>query len=67
MTQADQLRDYLARLGLSQRAAAKALGIDDRTMRYWCAGTREIPSIVFMALEGLTKLRNQLPELYMVN
>jgi hypothetical protein len=33
----DKLRALLAEAGLSQRAAARELEIDDRTMRHWCA------------------------------
>ena len=32
-----QLRDTLARLGLTQTGAARLLGVDERTMRRWCA------------------------------
>lgn len=49
-TSADQLRALLVRAGLSQRAAAKLLGVDERTMRMWCAGQGAPPASVFRAL-----------------
>jgi hypothetical protein len=43
---AAQYRDALSRLGLTQMAAARLLGIDDRTSRRWAQygthGTSEI-------------------------
>ncbi len=50
---ADRLREALAEANLSQRAAARSLGVDERTMRYWCAGKPEPPAMAFMALEHL--------------
>ncbi len=49
-TDADRLRDLLKRAGLSQRAAAKLLKIEERTMREWCAGQGKPPASVFRAL-----------------
>jgi transcriptional regulator with XRE-family HTH domain len=49
-TDADRLRDLLKRAGLSQRAAARLLNIEERTMREWCAGQGEVPASVFRAL-----------------
>lgn len=40
---ADEYREALESLGLTQVAAAKLLGVDDRTSRRWAAGDREIP------------------------
>ena len=48
-----QLRKLLDRAGLSQRGAARALEIDERTMRYYCAGTK-ITRVVEYALLWLT-------------
>ncbi len=50
---AQRMRELLTRLGLSQRAAARELGIDDRIMRYWCAGQKTPPRMAFLALERL--------------
>jgi hypothetical protein len=50
-TPADILRALLARAELSQRGAAKLLGIDERTMRMWCAGQGEAPASVYRALD----------------
>lgn len=52
MTDAAKIRDKLAALGLSQRGAARALGIDERTMRRYCAGD-PVPRVVWLALDGL--------------
>jgi len=49
-TDADRLRGLLERAGLSQRAAAKVLNIEERTMRDWCAGKGKPPASVFRAL-----------------
>jgi hypothetical protein len=49
----NQLRTVLARLGLSQRAAARLLGIDERTMRKYVAGDLVIPELLVWALRGL--------------
>lgn len=40
---ADEYREAIEALGLSQVAAAKLLGVDDRTSRRWASGDREIP------------------------
>lgn len=40
---ADELRDALNELGLTQVEAADRLRVSDRTVRYWVAGEREIP------------------------
>lgn len=40
---ADEYRDAIERLGLSQVAAARLLGVDDRTSRRWAIGERDIP------------------------
>jgi transcriptional regulator with XRE-family HTH domain len=49
-THADRLRALLQRVGLSQRAAARLLEIDERTMRQWCAGQGAPPESVYRAL-----------------
>jgi transcriptional regulator with XRE-family HTH domain len=45
------VRDLLARAGLSQRQGARELGVDERTMRYWCAGDHDPPRMAILALE----------------
>jgi len=40
---ADEYREALARLDLSQVAAARLLGVDDRTSRRWATGERDVP------------------------
>lgn len=39
----DEYRDAIARLDLSQVAAARLLGVDERTSRRWATGEREVP------------------------
>ena len=51
---ATQLRKLLDRAGLSQRGAARELEIDERTMRYYCAG-QPIPKAVEYAMLWLTQ------------
>jgi transcriptional regulator with XRE-family HTH domain len=40
---ADEYRATIDQLGMTQGAAAKLLGVDDRTSRRWACGEREIP------------------------
>lgn len=47
---AAQLKRLLDRAGLSQRYAAKILGINERTMRKYVAGDAEIPKVVELAI-----------------
>lgn len=49
-TDADRLRALLKLGGLSQRAAARLLNVEERTMRQWCAGQGKPPASVFRAL-----------------
>lgn len=41
---ADQYRNAIQALGLSQTAAARLLGVDPRTSRRWISGERDIPA-----------------------
>ena len=52
-TTAGILRDHLDAAGLSQRAGARALRIDDRTMRRYCSGDLEVPDLVLYAASKL--------------
>jgi transcriptional regulator with XRE-family HTH domain len=47
---ANELRALLEHANLSQRAAARLLDIDERTMRQWCSGQGRPPASVFRAL-----------------
>lgn len=47
---ADEYRDALARLDLSQVGAAKLFGVNDRTSRRWARAEQEIPRAVAIAL-----------------
>lgn len=56
--EADELREALDELGISQREAARRLRVSDRAVRYWVAGEREIPGPVEALVEcWLTKHR----------
>lgn len=52
----DDLRAVIGRLNMSQRGAARAIGIDERTMRYYLAGAQPVPVAVFYALLYLERL-----------
>jgi len=39
----DEYRVAIEQLGLSQIAAARLLGVDERTSRRWACGEREVP------------------------
>lgn len=51
----DHLKKLLKRLGLSQRKAAKDLGVNERTMRRWIAGDAKPPESVRLLLETWAK------------
>lgn len=50
---AARLRAVLEAAGLSQRGAARDLGIDERTMRRYVAGDAATPRVVWLALEAI--------------
>lgn len=50
-----QLQKLLDRAGLSQRGAAKAIGISERQMRRYVAGEAAVPKVVEYALRWLTR------------
>jgi len=39
----DEYRNAIAHLDLSQAAAARLLGVDERTSRRWATGERDVP------------------------
>jgi len=47
------LRELIERAGLSQREAARRIGISERVMRYYLSGEREAPYPVQYALERI--------------
>lgn len=61
----EYLRALLQQAGLSQRAAARRIGISDRVMRYYLAGEsagyRPAPYPVQFALEALAQQQRQRP------
>jgi hypothetical protein len=50
-----QLQKLLDLAGLSQRGAAKEIGINERTMRKYVAGESEIPRTVEFALRWVVQ------------
>lgn len=51
----EYLRQLVENSGLSQRQAAKAIGHNERTMRYWLAGRHEFPYSVQYIMEALAR------------
>ena len=56
-TDADILRQYLQEAGYSQRAAARELQIDDRTMRRYLSGDQAVPPTVFLSIRHLAMMK----------
>jgi hypothetical protein len=56
-TDADILRQYLQEAGYSQRAAARELRIDDRTMRRYLSGDQAVPPTVFLSIRHLAMMK----------
>ena len=54
----EQFREAIAALGLSQRAAAKALEVDERTVRKWALGERAIPGPAKVALRCMAAIHS---------
>jgi len=54
---ADEYREAIARLDLSQVAAARLLGVDDRTSRRWATGERDVPPPASRFLQYLIATR----------
>lgn len=52
-----QYADAIERLSLSQRGAAKFLGIDERTSRKWIAGDARIPESAAKLLRLMVRLK----------
>lgn len=51
----DYLRELIARAGVSQREAARRIGVTERAMRFWLTGRPEIPYTAQFALESLSE------------
>jgi transcriptional regulator with XRE-family HTH domain len=59
-TDASRIRALLQAIGISQREAARRLGIDDRSMRYYCSGKLSVPSAIMLALQNVDAIvRNE--------
>jgi hypothetical protein len=54
---AARVRELLRKAGLSPRAAARALEIDELSMRGYCTGGHPVPRHVMLAIEHLVDLR----------
>ena len=53
----DDIRRLLAECGLSQRGAARLLGINERTMRRYVLGELPVPKAIELALLGMRRLK----------
>ena len=60
MTDADRLRTWLAVNGRSQRGLARELGLNERTIRYYCSNEQVVPKAIWLALETLSGSRQAL-------
>jgi transcriptional regulator with XRE-family HTH domain len=56
VSDADLIRARLQAAELSQREAARLLGIDERAMRRYCAGSAPVPPLLFLALDRLGQI-----------
>ena len=61
-TPAQRIRDLLVLADLSQRAAARELEVDERSMRCWCAGKETPPRMALLALEQLVERRRRVTD-----
>lgn len=52
-TAAEVIRALIERANLSQRQAARELDVEERSVRHWCSGTRDVPRFAILALERL--------------
>ncbi len=52
-----QYVDAIDRIGLSQRAAGKFLGVDERQSRRWVAGDSAVPESVAKLLRLMVRLK----------
>jgi transcriptional regulator with XRE-family HTH domain len=59
-SEVERLRALIAEGKLSQRAAARELGVDERTFRYWCSGDHPPPPMAFRALDPGVRHRENL-------
>jgi DNA-binding transcriptional regulator YiaG len=57
-----QIREYLARLELTQAGCARLLGVDERTMRRWVLGERAMPGPAarLLAVADIREVRRRL-------
>jgi hypothetical protein len=51
------VRHHLTEADLTQRAAARTLRIDERTMRRYCSGHLSVPPYVILALMQVAQMR----------
>ena len=55
----DYLRELIAESGLSNDGAARAIGHNKRTMRYWLAGKHQFPYTVQYTMEALARYKEE--------
>jgi hypothetical protein len=60
---AEQYRDALSRLGLSQVGAAQMFGVNERTSRRWALGESAVPKLVALVLYLMVRFKVRLADL----
>ena len=53
----DKIRERRLARGYTQGQAARRMGVDARSWRYWEAGTHQMPAAVCIVLRALTEVR----------
>jgi len=55
MTESENVRALISKIGVSQREAARLVGVNERSMRKYCSerNTKEIPKAILISLECL--------------
>jgi len=56
----EYLRELITDAGLTQAQAARAIGHNPRTMRYWLSGQHTFPYTVQFTMEALTRYKKGL-------
>jgi hypothetical protein len=60
---AEQYRDALSCLGLSQVGAAQMFGVNERTSRRWALGESAVPKLVALVLYLMVRFKVRLADL----
>ena len=55
----EYLRELITNSGLTPKQAARAIGHNERTMRYWLSGKHDIPYTVQFTMESLVRHKGE--------